>query len=233
VIGEERVHPATPRRREEARREGVIPRSADLTRAAALLAAAVAVALVVEPLGRAAAAWLRGSLGSIGRVSVDDAAGLLRHSLGSASLWMLPVFAAVLVTAFVVQGLQTGFAWSPRFGFRGGVPAERRAGAVAWALLKFSVLVAVAAWTLHQRLPSAAATGLAASLGGSVAALMFRLSLAFLLLGLADYALERRRHEADLRMTTQELRDEQRAGDGDPRLKKRRRVLMRNLIARD
>ncbi|HRX86050.1 MAG TPA: EscU/YscU/HrcU family type III secretion system export apparatus switch protein, partial [Phycisphaerae bacterium] len=50
-----------------------------------------------------------------------------------------------------------------------------------------------------------------------------RLAIVLILLALADYAYQRYRHEKDLRMSKEEVREELKHMDGDPTMKRRRR----------
>jgi len=52
-----------------------------------------------------------------------------------------------------------------------------------------------------------------------------KLSVALLILALLDFAWQRFRHERDLRMTKEEVKDELRSMEGDPSIKRRRRQL--------
>jgi flagellar biosynthetic protein FlhB len=63
---------------------------------------------------------------------------------------------------------------------------------------------------------------------------LYRLSvyvaLAILVLGVADYGLQRWRYELDLRMTPQEVREELKHFEGDPQILARRRAVQRQLV---
>jgi len=55
------------------------------------------------------------------------------------------------------------------------------------------------------------------------------LTLVMLILALFDYAYQRYRHERDLKMTKQEVKDELKNMDGDPKIKQRRRRVQMEL----
>jgi flagellar biosynthetic protein FlhB len=65
------------------------------------------------------------------------------------------------------------------------------------------------------------------------ASLMFELTMwmgaALLILALLDFAWQRYRHEKDLRMTKEEVKDELRSMEGDPQLKRRRKEVQLRL----
>jgi len=57
-----------------------------------------------------------------------------------------------------------------------------------------------------------------------------RLAVALLILAILDFAWQRYRHERDLRMTKEEVKDELRSMEGDPHIKRRRREVQLQLI---
>lgn len=102
-------------------------------------------------------------------------------------------------------------------------------------VLKMAVLVVVTWWTLRSRLGLlAAAPGFShVSVAAVAADLLFtlglRLAIVLLVLALLDYAYQRYRTEKDLRMTKEEVREELKRMEGDPRLKARRRQIQTQL----
>ena len=56
-----------------------------------------------------------------------------------------------------------------------------------------------------------------------------KIGLALLLLALLDYAFQRWKHEQDLKMTSQEVREEMKNLEGDPQVVARRRAVQRQL----
>jgi flagellar biosynthetic protein FlhB len=110
----------------------------------------------------------------------------------------------------------------------------------SWAAMvinlgKLAVVTGVAYVTL---LGSAADIIFASMLGASSlvaagAALTFklgvRLALVLLLMALVDFVYQRYRHERDLRMTREEVKDELRSMEGDPVVKQRRRKVQQQL----
>jgi flagellar biosynthetic protein FlhB len=60
----------------------------------------------------------------------------------------------------------------------------------------------------------------------------WRVVLLLLVLGVLDYFYQRYRFEKNLRMTKQEVKDEMRQVEGDPRMKARLKTLMRQLASR-
>lgn len=73
----------------------------------------------------------------------------------------------------------------------------------------------------------------AAKLGLSLSQLLWRGAALFFLFGCFDMYRQRRRHQSDLRMTKQEVKDEHKEVEGDPHLKARIRRLQRDLLRRN
>jgi flagellar biosynthetic protein FlhB len=102
-------------------------------------------------------------------------------------------------------------------------------------LAKMSVLAAVAYFTLRGRLDALVhASALSyVSIGQITVEFLFtlgiRLTLALLLLAIIDLIYQRWKHDRDLRMTKQEIKEELKRMDGDPHLKRRRREVQMQL----
>lgn len=62
--------------------------------------------------------------------------------------------------------------------------------------------------------------------------LLWRAAAVFLLIGILDFFRQRQLYQKDLRMSKQEIKDEFKESEGDPRLKSRIRRLQRDLIRR-
>ncbi|MBW3540570.1 MAG: EscU/YscU/HrcU family type III secretion system export apparatus switch protein [Planctomycetes bacterium] len=121
---------------------------------------------------------------------------------------------------------------------------------LAVSLGKLLVVVAIAGWCLWAVLPDlvglvgvewfegvgasgfrerAAAAGVYDRIHSASATLAFQLAGALFVLALADFAFQRWKHEQDLRMTKQEIREEMKQMEGDPHIRQRRREAHRKL----
>jgi flagellar biosynthetic protein FlhB len=250
--GEEKVHPATPKRRDEARRRGQTARSADLTGAVGLLAAVIALHLAL-PSGLAS---LTGYVHHAFTFDIADARASgafddrLRSGLHEAAVIVAPAILAALILGVFAAAVQTGFLvapqalapqWnrvSPASGFA-RLFSRRAAFDVTKGLLKLAIL-GIIGFVLAR---GALFDGTAAALSrmGLMAALATFLGLlwrfglwvgiALLVLGVADFAFQRYEHERELRLSASELRRETRESEGDPhvraRLRKAQRVAAR------
>ncbi len=81
-------------------------------------------------------------------------------------------------------------------------------------------------------LPLAGILSGAQRLGESIMSLMWRAAMLFLIFGLVDLFRQRRRHQNQLKMTKQEIRDEMKESEGNPHTKQRIRRIQRDLMRR-
>jgi flagellar biosynthetic protein FlhB len=102
-------------------------------------------------------------------------------------------------------------------------------------ILKMVAVAAIAVLTIWQTrhgILNSANLGIGALLGysgGVIYMLCLRLAVAVLILGIIDYVWQRWKHEQDLKMTKQEIKEEFRRMEGDPMLKQRRRQVQQQL----
>lgn len=245
-----RTEKPTPRRKREARRRGQQARSQEVPVAFSLFASALALRLLAPGafdvvISRSTEIFSRAGVGLGGTQVLDSIVAMLAGAL-------LP-FLAVAVVAAVSAGVsQVGFTvapkaakpklenLSPRKGLRRFKPSV-----MGWELLTSSIklgLLAVIVWeplfTWVRRLASPMPLGESLRLtGGQVWGLLMRAVLLAVLVAGADYAVNRRRTNAELRMTKHEVKEELRHQEGDPMVRARRRrrhlELSRNRMIRD
>ncbi|HTJ41838.1 MAG TPA: EscU/YscU/HrcU family type III secretion system export apparatus switch protein [Kofleriaceae bacterium] len=229
----------TPRRRERARRAGVVPASAAWAQAGAWAGATIAIVIGGAAAAGAMLAWAASSVahatdaGAIGRASQVSIVDVIAAVVARAA----PIVVAAGVAALIAHAALVRGAWIPRRRVRGAPAiargAGRRAGDAAIALVRGAAIVAVAlhfaiahasdaahlgAWASRAPTDTAAADALAL-----LAAALVHVAIAVAITGALD-ALERaRRWRVDLRMTPRERRDEDRELRGDPRWRAARR----------
>jgi flagellar biosynthetic protein FlhB len=240
--GAERSHEPTPRRREEARREGRILTSKDAavfgTFAAAVLALQGLAALAPAAAPRWAAA-LRGAA-SAGfetaavRALADAAWAVLAAGLG--------VAVPAALAAVAVQAAAGGLHWIPRnLALRGDrldplaglgrIVSSRALVELGKALVKVVLMGAVVAAFAAAALPRLPAlqdmpgTAAAAALAGLIFRLFWMLALVLAAAAAIDLLWQLRQHGRSLRMTLDEVRRESREDNGAPELKARQRRL--------
>ncbi|MGE3164241.1 MAG: flagellar biosynthesis protein FlhB [Planctomycetota bacterium] len=249
----EKTEPATARKRQEAREQGTVARSQDLVTAMMLLAAFLVVYFTSDlMLDQFSTLSLR-SYEALGSERLDFEQVV---SMGVTCLWFIVIFimplaAVVLVMGIVVNIAQVGFLISlkplaPDAGrvnpWKGLTRIASRRGLMRFllGLLKLTVVGVVLGSgymslvngqdsvslfaIIHTDLRGAIALFMATvfSLGSKAAA-------ALLVLALIDFAYQRWQHSNDLMMTKQQVQEELRRMEGDPKLKFRRRRLQQKL----
>lgn len=243
----------TDRRRSEARQKGNVARSTDLNAAGIMLAAAAAMFFHGRSCTEALAQLLRSSLNAPAWTQLDRYL-IYQQSWQTLELlaWsVLPMMLVVAGTSLAINLAQVGFLWAPevlqpKFARLNPLEGAKRIlsmqGIVrlGGSLGKLLVLTLIAVGFIHGRLPhfmrisSHDTLTLMFDLGRSIGSLAFLLAMALVALALLDYGFQWWKHEQDLRMTKQEVREEMKEMDGDPLIRQRRREAHRKLtLARD
>ncbi len=245
----EKTEAPTPRRLQEAREEGNVTRSTDLTAASVLLAGMLLLYVLgqrlLESLVTTVRSMLSGSLAenptTIGELAAMPTfiARVLAESLG-------PFVGGIFVVAMLATIGQVGFLFttkplepklsrlSPLRGARNLV--NMRAGIrLLMSVAKVFVIGAVAGVLIYidvdriMLLPHLELSPMFASASGLIFGLGLKLALLLMVLALIDYAFQRWQRERDLRMTPVEIKDELKRMEGDPLVKHRRARVARQL----
>ena len=240
--GQERTEQPTARRREEARRQGQVARSTDVTSAAVLLGEQLlgdTVAMVAQGLTRAA----RADLGP------DQAIALLIDGGMTVAKLVWPFLVVPAVLALAGNLLQTRFAlaqnalapqWNRLNPLTGLTRLLGRRG-VFESVKAFAKLAAVGAvgygtisadWPRLLALGQGGAGAIIAGVAQVVLNLWLAVGTAYLAIAALDYGYQWWEHERGLRMTKEELREELRNTEGNPLLRSRLRALHRQMATR-
>ena len=247
----ERTEQATSRRREEARRKGQVAVSRDISSVVAL-GGTVALGSL---LGAHAFGMLTGSmrqwLAGAGTLAVTEATlqGLVLR-IAQDVLWLaVPFGLALLVLGSGAHLLQTGWVWSterlrwdlgrlnPIAGLKRMV-SLRATVELAKALLKIAAIGAVVYWNLKDEILAIPLmlqmeTGPALFMAGRMALTVTAwVAGALVVLAVADYGYQRWQLSKDLRMSRQEVKQEQKETEGDPLIRSRIRSLQRQAARR-
>jgi flagellar biosynthetic protein FlhB len=246
-MSDERHLPATERQRERFAERGEVARSRDLS---------TALTLCVGAAG--CYAGLAQATTTLQTLIHDDYARLATaldprtwaQQVSAVGAAIFPMLIACLVGALLSAALQTGgrFRLVPiEFKAERLDPLARLAQLfspaqalkqVGWSSAKVAVLCIIAWMTLKPRLHAALATypsnlSAAATFYGDVLGQMtVRCLAALLVMGLGDYAMNWWQLEKRMRMSYQEMREESKQENGDPRMRGRRRRRHQELIKR-
>jgi len=245
----EKTEAATPRRRQEAREQGNVPRSSDLSAAVILLTSIVLLYMFGFEIMTSMKRIVEGTLGSSllsnpVRSGDEGAMGVFVGQLAIEAVapLCLGISAAALLVSFGQVGLL--FTLKPMtpdlskvsplqgvkklFDARAGMRLLMSLGKIGLIGLVAGVLIY---WDMPQILTLAELDalqmfGLASEL---VFGLALKLAVLLLVLALLDYWFQRWQHEQDMKMSKQEVKEELKTMEGDPLVKQRRVRVARQL----
>lgn len=237
---DQRTLPATPRRRQEARRSGSLPRSPDTGPTLGVVALVVAWMVVGTAVGQVISLFEATLLAAGTSFALTPT--LVVSDMGRLAFHAILILAPAMVAAWVIEvaGLVAtqGVALTlPRFAFGklnvlqgiARVFSPASLGQLGISLLKVvavgSVAVLIAAgpvvsWSAHPLTPL---HGTLLAFGRTLGQVIDAFGLAAVAIGGISLVVARRRYEADLRMTREEMREEMRRFDGDPTRRRRQR----------
>jgi flagellar biosynthetic protein FlhB len=246
--GEKTFEP-TAHRRQRAREMGQVAFSQDLGSAVLLVVGAALLLLLGGQLVDFSVGLMRRELEQVATL-VPDQRSMLAHwhaiMKGLAGA-VLPLVGLLLLGAVATNVLQIGFLFvperispdiqriSPAQGLRRifSLSGTMRLG---FGLFKVLVIAAVAGaviWTRRDEILRAGALDVL-QLGGFLVDVSIKTvlwtGLALVILAIFDYAFQRWKHERDLRMTHQEVREEMKELQGDPQIVARRRAIQRQMV---
>lgn len=221
-------------------------RSQDLTAAVLLLAAFVALALCGPKLWLTLVAVVRASLSPDTPTSLTDtlpfSAAVCIEVVKRVAPYLLIIFLAILAALYAQIGVL--FTVKPlmpslsKINPLNGVKRLFSMRSVMMALINMGKLAVVALVAYLTLAGSAGAIVYACTfdfadafrLGARMTFdLSMKLAAALMVLALLDFAWQRYRHERDLRMTKEEVKDEYRSMEGDPQIRRRRRQVQLQL----
>ncbi|MGI6604160.1 MAG: flagellar biosynthesis protein FlhB [bacterium] len=246
--GEEKTEPATPHRRQEARRKGQVFHSQELNAGLVLMVTGLTVFILLPHWGRRLIALTQKALYlvPIGDWEIATVSSLNLSLISTFALMMLPLFAAAFGTALVSNILQVGFVFSldpiqfqlsrldPVNGLQ-RIFSRRSVVTLLRSVLKLVVITWVAVLTvrseyeLFQRLPLMGLSEFLEGLKSISFKLLWRSALTVLGLAFLDYLYQRWEHEQGLKMSRQELKEEFKQTEGSPEIKARVRERQRQL----
>ena len=246
----ERSEPPTARRKREARREGNIAKSSELGGALMLMVGTLLIALLGPGfLGSfkvvLAAVLTDDVVGS--PLAVSEAATVATYVATAGARIVLPMLLLLAVAGYVFQFIQVGWLFTlkpvqPSLGKLDPIKGAKKLVSLtslfkaALSVVKLALIMLVVVLTIYQyrrEIITMAYLNPIQGVGKSallVLNLAIRILAVLILLGLIDFAYQRWKHNQDLKMTKQEVKDEMKSVEGDP-LVKRRRYRMQQSIA--
>jgi flagellar biosynthesis protein FlhB len=238
----------TPHRRQQAREEGQVAQSPDLASAGILIAGIVVLLILGGQMVEYFARLAQEQLGGEAWLSADRdfAVSQAYSTLLELFQVLAPIFGLLMLAGVLVHVFQTGLLWvpeklaldfsrlSPLQGFQ-RIFSLSNAVRLVMGLFKVLIVSLVAFWSLYHRrdeILSVSALDLPQIARFIVDIILWtslKIAIALLILAILDYMYQRWKHEQDLRMTPQEVREEMKNLQGDPAVIARRRQVQRQL----
>ena len=248
---QDKTEEPTPKRRAESRKKGQVAKSKDLSGALVLLTGLLCLVIWGPHLGRKIMEMLRIWLGQLrpGLVGPNQMSALfMSFGLTMAGL-MAPIFISLSAAAILGTYAQVGkiFSTTPitpdlsRIQLFKGIKRFCSLNTVVElvkSLAKITLIGVVAYYSVKRELPGLlplldqSVGQVVLHLTGTAFRVAARIILALLVLGALDYLYQRYRFEKNLRMTKQEVKDEMRQVEGDPKVRARIKSLMRQMATK-
>jgi len=247
----EKTERATPQRRREARREGKLPKSADLTASVVLVGALIALKLLGPLIWWGWYSWMTNDLSHLDRAPLTTlgVAALLNTQLWLFIRMVGPFVGVVLLLGVFTAFVQVGPMFLPKLlvpdfnriqplnGFKRFFAPKTfvEAGKSVAKLLIVGLLTYISVFGVGQKITAFSALDIQA-LPASVARIAFQLGLQIalfmLVLSALDFFFQRYDFEKSIRMSRQDIKEENKRQEGDPQVKARIRQRGRALAMR-
>lgn len=245
-MADNKTEKATPRRRDKIRKEGKIPRSRELSSAFALMG-------VICLLHWSKPGWVEQWRDLMDRllktaVNTDISASstVLSWTGVTAFKWIAPSAILGFGIAMLVQFGQGGIVFAPaaiapkftklspaqnvkQLFSLGGYSRLLKSLVPLSVVVYLTFIIITADWSSIVHASAAGLAALPATLMGHVWEIGWKSAFVFTLWSVVDYALQRRKFENDLKMSKQEVRDENKETEGNPQAKGRVRRLQRQM----
>lgn len=248
---DQKTEQPTPKRRQEAREKGEIPRSPELTTAVLLFGSAALLGGLGTALARSLGSIFVSALAAIGATTLDahGAVALLQRTGWKTVAALAPLLLAlsgiaVAVGALQARGVASATPMQPKFERINPLSNAKRffgmqptmdllkslaklalVGTIVWGGMQ-------AAWTASLALIQSAPFSLVGVVSEHALGMLRKAGLAYLAIAGVDYAWQVWQHEKNLRMSKEEVKQEMKQSEGDPLLKARMRSIGRQLARR-
>lgn len=244
--GMEKSEEATSKKKEDARKEGNVARSMELS-SGVLILLSISVLYVYTPYMLKNFEDFIREMFTYNKTVLDreTVAYIFYYSLKFVGKVTIPFFAAIFVGAAAISVFQVGFhitgkAIEPKFDklnfFANFIKTffnKRKLVDLVKSIFKIFVLSAYAWYLVSQetetivRMTDAEYRDQMAYLGKMIFQIIFKLGILILIMGIADYIYQKWQHNQDIKMTKQEVKEEYKQMEGDPIVKNRIRQAQR------
>ncbi len=245
----DKKHSASDKRRRQAHEEGQVVKSQDLTSAALLLASLAALWFLGEPAAESLAGAIAESLSTpkLAPMETADAANWILRMGGRLAIAAVPMLIAMFTAGVLANVLQTGLLLapakvapklsniSPLSGAK-RILSARGVARLGFGIFKVSVIGIVAYLSIRKyqgpivSMAAMSVPQIAVTLFDALMGTCVWIGGALFVLAILEFSFQKWKHEQDLMMSDQELRDEMKETEGDPQVAARRRQVQRQMM---
>ncbi|MDL1956477.1 MAG: flagellar biosynthesis protein FlhB [Candidatus Desulfofervidus auxilii] len=248
---EDKTEPATPKRREEARSKGQVARSQEIPSAFIILGSTLVLYFCGNYMCRQLVCFSKEIFIEAGRFPLNDVNFLKISilSIKTISYIMCPLFVTLVIIGFSGNCLQTGFLFTtypiiPDISRINPINGIKRLFSMSSfielikSLFKLLLIGFVTYRTIKSELPYLSMLSTTSYYDVFVYTakitlkLCLQVGLIMCILAIADYCYQRYEYEEGLKMTKQEVKEEYKEREGDPKIKARLRSMQRQLARR-
>ncbi|MBP5383831.1 MAG: flagellar biosynthesis protein FlhB [Lachnospiraceae bacterium] len=255
--GGEKTEPATDKKLSDARKEGQVAKSKEISTAIGLLALFITLKIWAGSMGRQFIenfSYMYSQIADYtklieGKINVRDFCILLNTALLRIILILLPIMGIGLVAGFVIELVQVkwkptakplkpkGSKLNPIKGVK-RIFSKDKLVELLKSLIKLAMIGYVVYSTLSEQigvlflLYDMKLIDAIQTFGGMAINLGLKISAFYAIIGLADYGYQKWKFKEDMKMTKQEVKDEWKNAEGDPEIKSRQKARMREASRR-
>ncbi len=249
----EKTEQPSDKRLQDARKKGQVAKSQDLTSALLLIAAVGLVWMIGGYMGGILQGTVKDQIEFAatfkGQFNAETANFALWRGLKGMAFAVGPMFLVVFVFAFLGNYLQIGSLFSfeaitPKFdklnpaeGFKQKFLKARPYIEIVKTIFKMAITAAIAGYVLWGaredviRLISKPPEIVGIYTFGLILEIGLKIGLTFLILGGADFFLQKYLHKQDMKMTKHEVKEEYKETEGNPLIKSQRRAIHREILS--
>ncbi len=255
--GGEKTEPATQKKLDDARKEGKVAKSKDLTQAFELVVLFLLLRIFIGYVGERMIGIFSSTIGRMAEFVQVNQAGLSVAAVSSLFInalleWLMivwPFFVFGFIITFLVSVYQVGWKissktmepklskFNPINGFKRIISKDSLFELVK-SVLKVGIMIYIAYTSIVDEANNLfilydISINQAVSLTGEIIIdVGLKISVVYVVIGLADYLYQRHKFNEEMKMTKQEVKDEYKNTEGDPQIKGRIRQKMREVSQR-
>ena len=255
--GGEKTEPATDKKLKEAREEGKVAKSQELTFSFSLIVLFLVLKFFVSYLGEKMIGLIKTIYSGMAEFVDINNVGLTSHAVSAYFvniiiqffLIVLPFFIFGVIITILINIVQVGWKVStkmlqPKFdktnpinGFK-RIFSSQSVFELVKSIVKIGLIALIAYFSIKghandlfilYEIPLNQAIAL---VGTIIIDTGLRISLVYLIVGVADFAYQKHKFNEDMKMTKKEVKDEYKNTEGDPQIKGRQRARMREASQR-